>query len=239
MGDYVDRGYFSLNTFLFLASYKIERPAAFFLLRDNHETRQMTDDSTEVLGLYGHVGIWQLCMRVFDLLPIAAIVDADVFSVHGGLSPKLVLCEDLLAKDRQKEIAEKGMIADLTWSDLDGTPDLQWRPNARGAGFVFGAVVVKRFCHRNRLRLITRSHQLVMAEFQWYYEDQGSLGRLVNVWSAPNYQYQSGNSGSVLKLRFERGSNEAEYQTVVFNAEVQERRIDKERTRSNPSSYFS
>jgi diadenosine tetraphosphatase ApaH/serine/threonine PP2A family protein phosphatase len=156
-------------------------------------------------------------MRLFDLLPIAAIVDTDVFSVHGGLSPELILYEDLLTKDRQKEIGEKGVIADLTWSDPDEARKLEWRPNARGAGFVFGEIAVTKFCHRNRLRLITRSHQLVMAGFQWYFQDEGSSGRLINVWSVPNYQYQS----------------------VVFEAEVKEKRIDKQNLRYNPVSSFA
>jgi diadenosine tetraphosphatase ApaH/serine/threonine PP2A family protein phosphatase len=120
MGDYVDRGHYSLNTFLLLAIYKLQYRDTFFMLRGNHETRQVTQQygfMTEILSGYGHSGLWLKCMRVFDLLPIAAIIDTDVFSVHGGLSPELVLSEALLVKNRQKEIGEKGMIADLTWSD--------------------------------------------------------------------------------------------------------------------------
>jgi hypothetical protein len=45
-------------------------------------------------------------------------------------------------KNHQKEISEAGMIADLAVS---------------GSGFLFGMPAVETFCHRNRLRLITRS----------------------------------------------------------------------------------
>jgi hypothetical protein len=40
-----------------------------------------------------------------------------------------------------------------------------------------------------------------MSGFQWYYEEGGALGRLINVWSAPNYGYKSGNKACVMKVR--------------------------------------
>jgi hypothetical protein len=92
MGDYVDRGHYSLNTLLLLLAYIIERPRQFTLLRGNHESRaisQMYGFMEECLGQYGHGGIWSKCMDIFDLLPIAALTDENVFSIHGGLSPDL------------------------------------------------------------------------------------------------------------------------------------------------------
>ena len=42
MGDYVDRGHHSMNTFLFLCCHKIKYPERYHLLRGNHESRQVT-----------------------------------------------------------------------------------------------------------------------------------------------------------------------------------------------------
>jgi hypothetical protein len=88
IGDYVDRGHHSLDTFLYLVCLKICYPKILFLLRGNHESRQVS----HLYGLYqethlnyGHIQIWRLCNEAFDLLPLAAVIDRRLFAVHGGL----------------------------------------------------------------------------------------------------------------------------------------------------------
>lgn len=205
MGDYVDRGYYSLNTFLLLAMLKIQRPNEVFLLRGNHECRTITRTYgfyDEVLLNYGSFEIWQMVMNVFDLLPLCALVGKDVFSVHGGLSPAVPLISMVHDIYRIQEIPETGPLADLLWSD-PAEEITEWKyPNPRGAGFSFGADATKKFCHLNRLRLVTRSHQLAEKGYLYYFKDLTKIpeGRLLLVWSAPNYCYTSGNSATFLQL---------------------------------------
>jgi serine/threonine-protein phosphatase 2A catalytic subunit len=42
MGDYVDRGYYSVETLTLLVAYKVRHPERLVILRGNHETRQIT-----------------------------------------------------------------------------------------------------------------------------------------------------------------------------------------------------
>jgi diadenosine tetraphosphatase ApaH/serine/threonine PP2A family protein phosphatase len=195
MGDYVDRGYFSMETFAFLIALKLRYPDQFFLMRGNHECRQvnqMYGFYSECLVTYGHSGIWTLCNEVFDLLPMGALIDRRVFSVHGGLSPKITLIESIALLSRQQELPSSGPLCDLCWSDPGDTEN--WRENQRGAGWLFGATQVNEFCHNNKIDFVTRSHQLAMEGYRWLFDH-----KLITVWSAPNYMYRSGNRAAVMK----------------------------------------
>jgi diadenosine tetraphosphatase ApaH/serine/threonine PP2A family protein phosphatase len=199
MGDYVDRGEYSLRTFIYLALLKIKYPVNVYLLRGNHECRTVTTHygfQKEIQDRFGHLGIWHLTTETFDLLPLAAVIGRGVFAVHGGLSPNLMRLEGFAGLDRDCEIPAEGPITDLTWSDPDEDATV-WRPNARGAGQVFGGPQVAEFCRINGdLSLVTRSHQWVGDGIRWCFD-----GKLATVWSAPNYYRRNDlkNPGMVLK----------------------------------------
>lgn len=229
MGDYVDRGFFSVETFAYLCCLKLKYKDQFYLLRGNHECRQVNQTygfyHESVLN-YGHSGIWSLCNEVFDLLPMAALIDGRVFSVHGGLSPKITLIESIALLKRQVDLPSTGPLCDLCWSDPGDTDN--WYENQRGAGWLFGAPQVKEFCHQNGLDFITRSHQLAMEGFKWFFDQQ-----LVTVWSAPNYMYRSGNKASVMK--YHPGEGEP-YELVLFDPMPDDKR--KLPRDTNTSPYF-
>ncbi|CZS88428.1 hypothetical protein WAI453_010771 [Rhynchosporium graminicola] len=274
MGDFVDRGFYSLESFLLLLCLKVRYPDRMTLIRGNHESRQITTVYgfyDECLRKYGSANVWRHCCEVFDYLALGAIVlgassiletskhkvsgpksnsltstqeyiDPDteievlnseggiissiprqkpgkapgktgppgsgasgfsrgspgnpsgaVLCVHGGLSPLVDTIDKIRLLDRKQEVPHEGAMCDLLWSDPDEIDG--WGLSPRGAGFLFGADIVKTFNHANDLSLIARAHQLVMEGFKEMFDNT-----IVTVWSAPNYCYRCGNVAAILEL---------------------------------------
>jgi diadenosine tetraphosphatase ApaH/serine/threonine PP2A family protein phosphatase len=125
-----------------------------------------------------------------------------VLCVHGGLSPLVDSVDKIRLLDRKQEVPHEGAMCDLLWSDPDEIDG--WGLSPRGAGFLFGADIVKHFNHLNNLTLIARAHQLVMEGFKEMFDSS-----IVTVWSAPNYCYRCGNVAAILELGEERNGSGA------------------------------
>ncbi len=100
IGDFVDRGYNSVETFELLMLYKIKYPSRMTLLRGNHECRQITMTYgflDEINKKYGNPNPWTYFMEVFDLLPLGALVDNKILTIHGGLSPDIRTIDQIRA----------------------------------------------------------------------------------------------------------------------------------------------
>ena len=84
-------------------------------------------------------------------------------------------------------------MCDLMWSDPEDISG--WHISPRGAGVLFGEDLVNKFNHENGIKLIVRSHQLVMEGYKEMFNNS-----LVTVWSAPNYCYRCSNVASIMEI---------------------------------------
>ncbi|XP_022716829.1 uncharacterized protein LOC111275641 isoform X3 [Durio zibethinus] len=217
LGDFVDRGFYSVETFLLLLALKVRYPDRITLIRGNHESRQITQVYgfyDECLRKYGSVNVWRYCTDIFDYLSLSALIENKIFSVHGGLSPAISNLDQIRTIDRKQEVPHDGAMCDLLWSDPEDIVD-GWGLSPRGAGFLFGGSVVTSFNHTNNIDYICRAHQLVMEGYKWMFNNQ-----IVTVWSAPNYCYRCGNVAAILEL-----DENLNKQFRVFDAAPQESRV--------------
>ncbi|XP_017133577.1 serine/threonine-protein phosphatase 4 catalytic subunit-like [Drosophila elegans] len=228
MGDFVDRGYYSVETFLLLLALKVRYPDRIALIRGNHESRQITQVYgfyDECMQKYGSAAVWMQCMDVFDYLSLAAIIGGKVFCVHGGLSPAIQFLDQIRCLDRKQEVPHEGPMCDLLWSDPED--QVGWGVSPRGAGYLFGGDVVDEFNHSNNLDLICRAHQLVMEGYKYHFNQS-----VLTVWSAPNYCYRCGNVAAVLLLDNDGHSRDF----VIFRDASQEHRVVP--TKKLQADYF-
>lgn len=201
LGDYVDRGYYSIETVSLIICLKVRYPDRIHILRGNHESRGITQVYgfyDQCVKFYGSPNVWKYFTDVFDYLPLTILVDNKIFCVHGGLSPSLDTLDHIRNQDRFHEVPHEGPICDLIWSDPDDR--VGWGISPRGAGYTFGEDITARWNQANGLNLTVRAHQLVMEGYNFTHNQQ-----LLTLFSAPNYCYRCGNQAAIMEISEEFG----------------------------------
>uniref|UniRef100_UPI0005C962C4 serine/threonine-protein phosphatase 7-like n=1 Tax=Fragaria vesca subsp. vesca TaxID=101020 RepID=UPI0005C962C4 len=192
-GDYVDRGAWGLETLLILLAWKVLMPKSVYLLRGNQESKYCTSVfgfEKEVLVKYKDNGkqVYRKCLDCLKELPLASIINEQVYTAHGGLFRKpRKPAKRAKGKKKQKivsnsetsslvlgsldELSKAGrsvldpplegsnlIPGDVLWSDPSMKPGLSLNED-RGIGMFWGPDCTEDFLKKFQLKLIIRSHE--------------------------------------------------------------------------------
>ncbi|KAF4120558.1 hypothetical protein GMORB2_2996 [Geosmithia morbida] len=208
LGDYVDRGYFSIECVLYLWALKIHYPNSLWLLRGNHECRHLTDYFTfklECRHKYSEA-IYEACLESFCCLPLAAVMNKQFLCIHGGLSPELHTLDDLRSVDRFREPPTQGLMCDILWADpledfgQEKSSEYFLHNHVRGCSYFFSYPAACAFLEKNNLLSVIRAHEAQDAGYRMYRKTRTTgFPSVMTIFSAPNYLDLYNNKAAVLK----------------------------------------
>ncbi|KAG9509812.1 Serine/threonine-protein phosphatase 5 [Fragariocoptes setiger] len=210
-GDVVDRGSWSIECILLLLSFKLLYPNHFYITRGNHEAHSIN----QIYGFQGECRVkysqtmYELFTEVFQVLPLAYCINERVLVMHGGLfSSDDVTLDDIRKIDRNRQPPDEGLMCELLWSDP--MPQDGRAMSKRGIAIQFGPDVTEKFCQRNNLDYIIRSHEAKTLGYE-----RAHNNRCITIFSAPNYCDSMGNDGAFIRLS---GSDLSNPEFVQFQA---------------------
>jgi serine/threonine-protein phosphatase 5 len=182
------------------------------MARGNHESRNLN----KLYGFEGEVknkydeSVYECFCELFCFLPLGHVLNKKVLVVHGGLfSQDGVTLDQIKKENRFREPPEKGIMCEILWADPGKLPGRQ--PSKRGVGLTFGPDIAKKFLDSNGLDILVRSHEV---KDQGYEEEAD--GRVITIFSAPNYCDQMGNKGALIRFK----GDEMKPKYVQFTAVV-------------------
>lgn len=209
LGDYVDRGEYSIETIIYLFCLKIEYPDYIFMIRGNHEFKEIcsyygfSEECVTKYGMFNGTKVFNEITNVFPALPLAAIVQKDFFAVHGGLSSAINTLDDIRNVERLSivDYHQSQIVTDLVWGDprhlRNGALTV---PSERGVGEEFSEKKVNIFLKQNKLVSIFRAHEA--CEFGYdskFIDPVTNIPTCLTIFSASNYCNQN-NYGAVAFL---------------------------------------
>jgi serine/threonine-protein phosphatase PP1 catalytic subunit len=219
LGDYVDRGDYSVEVVALLFALKIKFPNHVFIIRGNHECAEVNkeygffDDCVERYNSHGSA-IWSVMNKTLHTLPLALVVNDAVFCVHGGISPQIKSLDDINRCVRGTCIPENGILCDLTWSDPKQRQKTDWMENDRGVSFTFNENALEKFLIDTNIQMVCRAHQVVKNGYQFYKR------KLICVFSGPKSSGDVGNHGAVMTL-----NENLEFSFIILKPSANKRRI--------------
>ena len=220
LGDFCDRGLYSLEVILLLFALKVKYPDFIYLIRGHHEDKfinekyglgdeckdRLLDDIKNPLSIFSNIN------KAFDILPYGVLVDNNILMVHGGIGSSINSLDDIENIKRpvsvEHNVTNKDQlhIIDLLWSeyseDIDNI-EINSERDKNKNGFIvkYGKERLNNFLAENKIDLLITAHQFVKEGITTYNND-----RILTVFSATNYMDKYKNIGGMLNITKKRAN---------------------------------
>ena len=209
LGDYVDRGHYSLEVIFLLFALKVRYPESIILLRGHHEDENIN----KKLGLFEDCEkrfsdplLFSKLNAIFDILPLAATIDNKILCCHGGIGSRVNSLADIskiqrpLSVFQEVKTPDQQIIIDLLYSeyceDIQEVSTNEDRDTQK-FGYItkFGKDRLAKFLNDNNLSLLLTSHSWVNEGVKAYNNE-----KIVIIYSCTSYMDKASNIGGILNV---------------------------------------
>lgn len=221
LGDYIDKGTNSLETICLLFALKMKYPDELHLLRGHHEDKMVNkvygfaEECAQKFGedITLQTSVFQRINKVFEYLPLAALIDNKYLCVHGGIGSTLKNVQEIERIQKPIEISHspevvksslnQKIINEILWTDpVSSETDMEIENPCR---YYFGLEDIRgkkfnlertaNFLRENSLNLIIRGHETVKDGFE------NLENKIITINSYMDFGGKNKNSGCVLKIK--------------------------------------
>jgi diadenosine tetraphosphatase ApaH/serine/threonine PP2A family protein phosphatase len=214
LGDFCDRGNYSLEVIFLLLALKVRYPDHIFIVRGHHE--DININTVHGLGeecekrldenIRQENSIFMKLNALFDLLPLAVLIDGKILCVHGGIGSTITKLLDISTIKRPAQVVQdvrthdQQILLDLLWSEYSDDINevaINEERDISKSGFIlkYGKDRVNKFLQDNGLSMLITSHQLINEGIKSYNND-----KVLIVYSASNYMDKYNNHGGMVNI---------------------------------------
>ena len=206
LGNFTNRGAISLETICLLLALKIKYNGHFHLLRGNMEDLEVSklyglgdeckeklkEDITQPNSIFN-----QLC-NLFEYLPLAAVINNQIFCVHNGISKNGLFLNEIQRLKFPIQVKSCQIAKDILWNSpslndnimFNKLLPIEYKPEQ------FNSNSLDNFLKNNKLKMIIRSHDVCQKGISNCFGD-----RVLTIFSSTNYCGIYQNAGALIFIK--------------------------------------
>ena len=212
LGDFCDRGFYSLEIIFLLFALKIKYPNFIYLIRGHHEDININinyglkEECISKLNVEEKksIEIFNKINEIFNYLPFGVLVDNTILCIHGGIGSTINSLSDIENIKRPIKIIQdvtnnqEQIVLDLLWSEYSdkiNDVEVNYERDKLKKGFIvkFGKERLNKFMNDNKILLVINSHTYIKEGFKTFNDD-----KLLTVFSGSNYMDKYCNMGGMI-----------------------------------------